>query len=94
MLTKTKIALAAAFILGTASAVVAGDKDEEKGGGPVQTQQDIQKERQDVQRQIQRPQMPSEGIQTEGQGSGHDRGDKGDGGGAKGDTGGGGAKDR
>jgi hypothetical protein len=32
MLTKTKIAIAALFILGTASAALAGDQTEERGG--------------------------------------------------------------
>jgi hypothetical protein len=32
MLTKTKIALAAALIVGTASAALAGDKDDDRGG--------------------------------------------------------------
>jgi hypothetical protein len=35
MLTKTKIALAAALILGTASAALAGDAASEPGGGSV-----------------------------------------------------------
>ena len=35
MLTKTKIALAAALILGTASAALAGDSSSEPGGGYV-----------------------------------------------------------
>jgi hypothetical protein len=35
MLTKTKIALAAALILGTASAALAGDSNSEPGGGYV-----------------------------------------------------------
>jgi hypothetical protein len=51
MLTKTKIALAAALILGTASAAMAGN-DESTYGGPVQTWQDIEHARQDIQNQI------------------------------------------
>jgi hypothetical protein len=35
MLTKTKIALAAALILGTASAALAGDNNSDPGGGYV-----------------------------------------------------------
>jgi hypothetical protein len=41
MLTKTKIALAAALILGTASAALAGDQTDERGGYQVQTWQQI-----------------------------------------------------
>jgi hypothetical protein len=53
MSTKTKIALAAALILGTASAALASDTaTDERGGGPVQTWQDIQRDAQDIQNQI------------------------------------------
>jgi len=53
MLTKTKIALAAALILGSASAVLANDTaTDEKGGGPAQTWQDIARDAQDIQNQI------------------------------------------
>jgi hypothetical protein len=52
MLNKMKFALAAALILGTTSAVLASNAGEDKGGGPVQTWQDIQKSAQDVQNQI------------------------------------------
>jgi hypothetical protein len=52
MLTKTKIALAAALILGPASAVLANEGGEETGGGPVQTWQDIQRSAQDSRYQI------------------------------------------
>ena len=54
MLTKTKIALATALILGTASAALANEPTDERGGGPVQTWQDIARDRQDIQNQIQR----------------------------------------
>ncbi len=54
MLTKTKIALATALILGTASAALANEQTDERGGGPVQTWQDIARDRQDIQNQIQR----------------------------------------
>jgi hypothetical protein len=55
MLTKTKIALVAALILGPASAALASDTaTEEKGGGPTQTWQDIQRDAQDIQNQIKR----------------------------------------
>ncbi len=55
MLTKTKIALAAAvLILGPASTVLANDTvGEENYGGPTQTWQDIQQDQQNIQRQIQ-----------------------------------------
>jgi hypothetical protein len=53
MLTKTKIALAAGLILGSASAVLANDTaTDERGGGPAPTWQDIQKDAQDIQNQI------------------------------------------
>jgi hypothetical protein len=53
MLTNTKIALAAALILGSASAVLANDTaTDEKGGGPAQTWQDIARDAQDIQNQI------------------------------------------
>jgi hypothetical protein len=54
MLTKTKIALATALVLGTASAALANEQTDERGGGPVQTWQDIARDRQDIQNQIQR----------------------------------------
>jgi hypothetical protein len=41
MLTKTKIALATALVLGTASAALAGDQTDERGGYQVQTWQQI-----------------------------------------------------
>ena len=50
MLTKAKIALAAVLILGSASAALARGSY----GGPVQTWQDIARDRQDIQNQIQR----------------------------------------
>jgi hypothetical protein len=55
MLTKAKIALAAAvLVLGPASAVLANDTaGEETGGGPTQSWQDIQQDQQNIQRQIQ-----------------------------------------
>jgi hypothetical protein len=53
MLTKTKIALAAALVLGSASAVLASDTaTDERGGGPSQTWQDIARDAQDIQNQI------------------------------------------
>jgi hypothetical protein len=53
MLTKTKIALAAALIVGSASAALANDTaTDEKGGGPAPTWQDIQRDAQDIQNQI------------------------------------------
>jgi hypothetical protein len=52
MATKTKIALAAAIVLGAASAALASER-EEGGGGPVQTWQDVQRDQQAIQRQIQ-----------------------------------------
>jgi hypothetical protein len=53
MLTKTKLALAAALILGPASAVLANDTaTDDRGGGPAQTWQDIARDAQDIQNQI------------------------------------------
>ena len=55
MLTKTKIALATALILGTASAALANDNDRnDRGGYQVQTWQQIEQDRRDIQNQIQR----------------------------------------
>jgi hypothetical protein len=55
MFTKTTTALAAALILGTASAALANDSDRnDTGGGPTQTWQDIEHARQDIQNQIQK----------------------------------------
>jgi hypothetical protein len=54
MLSKTKIALAAVLILGTAPAALAGDQTDERGGYQVQTWQDIARDRQDIQNRIQR----------------------------------------
>jgi hypothetical protein len=55
MLTKTKIALAAALILGPASAALANDTaTDENGGGPTQTWQDIARDAKDIQAQIKR----------------------------------------
>jgi hypothetical protein len=58
MLTKTKIAFAAALILGTASAALAGgDNDDgarhDRGEGRVQSWQDLQRAQESIQRQIQ-----------------------------------------
>ncbi len=53
MSTKTKIALAAAIVFGLVSAVLASEGGEEKGGGPVQTWQDIELSRQYIQKEIQ-----------------------------------------
>ena len=52
MLTKSKIAFAAALILAPASIALASDSGEPKGGGPVQTWQDVQRSAQIVQDQI------------------------------------------
>ncbi len=54
MLTKTKIALATALILGTASVALAGDQTDERGGYQVQTWQQIEQDQRDIQNQIQR----------------------------------------
>jgi hypothetical protein len=54
MLTKTKMALAAALVLGTASGALASASGNDSGGFQVQTWQDIAKSRQDVQNQIHR----------------------------------------
>jgi hypothetical protein len=54
MLTKTKIALATAFILGTASAALANDQTDERGGYQVQTWQQIEQDQRAFQNQIQR----------------------------------------
>jgi hypothetical protein len=55
MLTKTKIALAAALILGTASAALANDNDRnDRGGYQVQTWQQIEQGQRDFENQIQR----------------------------------------
>jgi CHASE3 domain sensor protein len=54
MLTKTKIALATALILGTASAALASNENDERGGFQVQTWQQIEQDRRDIQNQIQR----------------------------------------
>lgn len=54
MLTKTKMVLAAALLLGTASVALANPDDSDVGGYPVQTWQDIQHDQQDIQNQIQR----------------------------------------
>jgi hypothetical protein len=51
MLTKTKIALAAAVILSTASAALAGDQTDERGGYQVQTWQQIQQDQRAFQNQ-------------------------------------------
>ncbi len=53
MSTKTKIALAAAFVFGLVSGGRANEGGEEKGGGPVQTWQDIEQSRQYIQKEIQ-----------------------------------------
>jgi hypothetical protein len=53
MLTKTKIALAAALILAPASAALANEQ-EQTYGGPAQTWQDIARSAQDIQDQIKR----------------------------------------
>jgi hypothetical protein len=54
MFSKTKMALAAAIIVGAAStALASGDTDRESGGFQVQTWQDIQQARQNIQKEIQ-----------------------------------------
>jgi hypothetical protein len=53
MLTKTKIALATALILGTASAALASNENDEQGGYQVQTWQQIQQDQRAFQNQIQ-----------------------------------------
>jgi hypothetical protein len=53
MSTKTKIALAAAVVFGLVSGALANEGGEEKGGGPVQTWQDIEQSRQYIQKEIQ-----------------------------------------
>jgi hypothetical protein len=53
MLTKTKIALATALILGTASAALANDQTDERGGYQVQTWQQIGQDQRDIQNRIQ-----------------------------------------
>jgi hypothetical protein len=52
MSTKVKIALAAILVLAPISGVLANEGGEEKGGGPVQTWQDIARDAQDIQTQI------------------------------------------
>ncbi len=55
MLTKTKIAMAAALILSNESLALAGDQSGEyTGGGPTQTWQDIEQSRRDIQLLIQK----------------------------------------
>src|ERR1700733_5802639 len=54
MLTKTKIALATALILGTASVALASNENDEQGGYQVQTWQQIQQDQRAFQNQIQR----------------------------------------
>ena len=54
MLTKTKFALATAVVLGTASAALAGDQTDERGGYQVQTWQQIGQDQRAFQNQIQR----------------------------------------
>lgn len=51
MLTKTKIALATAIILGTASAALANDQTDERGGYQVQTWQQIGQDQNRIQGQ-------------------------------------------
>ena len=54
MSTKTKTALAAAFMLGTASATMAEVDRDYSYGGPTQTWQDIEQSRKDIQLLIQK----------------------------------------
>jgi hypothetical protein len=52
MCNKTKIALAVALILGSASVALAGDQGEDRGGYRVQTWEDIARSAQYIQDQI------------------------------------------
>jgi hypothetical protein len=54
MLTKTKIALATALVLGTASAALASNENDERGGYQVQTWQQIGQDQRAIQNQTQR----------------------------------------
>jgi hypothetical protein len=54
MLTKTKIALATALILGSASVALASNENDEQGGYQVQTWQQIRQDQRAFQNQIQR----------------------------------------
>jgi hypothetical protein len=52
MLSKIAAASALVLVLGSASAALADEQNEEKGGGPVQSWQDIQKSQQNIERQL------------------------------------------
>jgi hypothetical protein len=74
MLMKTKIALAAAFILGTASGVLANDDDTDKGGFVIPGSTDgvnpaLHRDDPAVVQSPKQPMSPEHGIQTEGRGS-------------------------
>jgi hypothetical protein len=72
MLIKTKIALAAAFILGTASGVLANDNDSNDKGGfviPGSTDGVNPAFHRDDPAVVQSPRQPEKGIQTEGRAS-------------------------
>jgi hypothetical protein len=62
MLTKTKIALAAVLILGPVSGALANDRDndEDVGGSPAWTQQDLSRSAQYIQDQIKKEYGPAE----------------------------------
>jgi hypothetical protein len=74
MLNKTTIALAAALILGTASAVMAGDSDENNKGGAVVPGSTVGVNPVDhpnnpAAQSPRQPMSPDKGIRTEGRGS-------------------------
>jgi hypothetical protein len=48
MQTKIRTTIVAALILGATSAALANDQGEERGGGPPQTWQDIERSRQEI----------------------------------------------
>jgi hypothetical protein len=52
MLSKIATATALILVLGTASTALADEQTEERGGGPVQSWQDIQQSQQNIQRQV------------------------------------------
>jgi hypothetical protein len=75
MLNKTKIALAAAFILGSASAVLAGDSGENNLGGtpmPGSVGVNPADHRDNPAAQPATPRSQENGIRTEGRGSSED----------------------
>src|SRR5882672_10493190 len=73
MLMKTKIALAAAFLLGSASGVLANDDDTDKGGFVVPGSRDgvnpaLHRDDPAAVQSPKQPMSPEKGIQTEGRG--------------------------